>query len=93
MAIHARFINYHVVKHGPDVEPYPLQVLDNELNMMKGHLDTVELIKDLLEPLDRWWGTERISFSLSRLLILCYAINEKNNGGSEFIKSWLTDFP
>ena len=34
-AIHARFINFHVVKYGPDIEPHPLQVLDNEFKMGK----------------------------------------------------------
>jgi hypothetical protein len=41
MAIHARFMNFHVVKYAPDMEPHPLQVLDNEYDMMKGHLDRV----------------------------------------------------
>jgi hypothetical protein len=93
MAIHARFINFHVVEYGPDVEPYPLQVSDNKFNMTKGHLDRVELIKDLLEPLDRWLDSRRTSFRWSRLLVLFYAIYEKNNGGSELIISWLTEFP
>ena len=93
MAIHARFVNFHVVKYGPDVEPYPLQVSDNKLNMTKGHLDRVELIKDLLEPLEGWLDIGGISFSWSRLFVLCYAIFKENNGGSELIISGLTEFP
>ena len=48
MAIHARFINFHVVKYAPDMEPHPLQVSDNKLDMTKEHLDRVELIKYFL---------------------------------------------
>jgi len=89
MAIHARFINFHVVEYGPDVEPYPLQVSDNENNMTKGHLDRVELKKDLLEPLNGWLdnGRNSIRWSRCRWYVLFYAIFEKNNGGSEFIIS------
>jgi hypothetical protein len=93
MAINARFINFHVVEYGPDVEPYPLQVSDNEFNMTKGHLDRVELIKDLLEPLDGWLDNGRISFRWSRLFVLFYAIYERNNRGSELIISWLRELP
>ena len=93
MAIHARVINFHVVEYGPDMKPYPLQVSDNELNMTKGHLDRVELIKDLLEPLEGWLDIGRILFSWSRSLVLCCAILEENNRGSEFIISGLTEFP
>jgi hypothetical protein len=63
MAIHARFIDFHVVEYAPDVEPHPLQVSDNELDMTKGHLDGVELIKYLLNPLDGWLENSRMSFS------------------------------
>jgi hypothetical protein len=41
LAIHARFINFHVVEYAPDMEPHPLQVSDNKYNMTKGHLDRV----------------------------------------------------
>jgi hypothetical protein len=41
LAIYARFINLHVVEYAPDMEPHPLQVLDNKYNMTKGHLDRV----------------------------------------------------
>jgi hypothetical protein len=92
MAIDARFVNFHVVEYGPDVEPYPLQISDNEFNMTERHLDRVELIKDLLEPLDAWLDRGRISFRWSRFLVLFYAILEKHNGFSEFIVSWLTEF-
>jgi hypothetical protein len=92
-AIHARFINFHVVDYGPDVEPHPLQVSDNELDVTEGHLDGVKLMKDLLEILDGWFDNERTSFRWNRFLVLFYAIFEKHNGGSEFITSWLTEFP
>jgi hypothetical protein len=62
-AIHARFINFHVVDDGPDVKPHPLQVSDNEFDMTEGHLDRVELIKDLLEPLDGSLDRDRILFT------------------------------
>jgi hypothetical protein len=93
MAIHARFVNFHVVEYGPDVEPYPLKVSDNEFHMTKGHLDREDLIKDLLKPLDGWLEHGRISFRFSRLLVLFYAIFEKRKGGSEIIVSWVTEFP
>ena len=91
--VQGRFINFHVVEYSPDIEPYPLQVSDDKFNMTKRHLDTLELFKDLLKPLDRWLDSGRISFACSRFLVLCYVILEKNNGGSEFIVSWLTEFP
>ena len=75
------------------MEPYPLQVSDNKLNMTKGHLDREELIKDLFDPLDRWLDMGRSLLRWSRLLVLFYVISEKNIGGSEFIVSWLTEFP
>ena len=92
-AIHVRFINFHVVKYGPDLEPYPLQVSDDEFKMTKRHLDRLELFKHLLKPLDGWLDSGRISFTRSRFLVLCYVMIEKNNGGSEFIILWLTEFP
>ena len=92
MAIHVRFIDFHVVEYGPDVKPYSLQVSDNGFDMMKGHLDREELIKDLLQSLDGWLDNRATSLRWSRLLVLCCAINEKNNGGSEFIVSRLTEF-
>ena len=92
-AIHARFINFHVVKYGPDLELYPLQVSDDEFKMMKKHLDRLELFKDLLKPLDGWLDSGKILFTRSRFLVLCYTIIEKNNRGFEFIISWLTEFP
>ena len=75
------------------MEPYPLQVSDNEFDMTKGHLDRVELIKDLLDPLDGWLDNGRTSSSWKRFLVFCYAMVEKNNGGSELIISLLTEFP
>jgi hypothetical protein len=81
-AIHARFIYFHIIEYGPDVKPYPLQVSDNEFNVTKGHLDRVELIKDLLEPLEGWLDKGYTSFRWNRLLVLCYASLKKNNGGS-----------
>ena len=92
IAIHARFINLHVVDDGPDMEPYPLQVSDNEFNVTKGHLDRKELIKDLLNPLDGRLDKGESSFRWSRLVIF-YAISEKNKRGPEFIISWLTELP
>ena len=92
MAIHARFIDFYVVEYGPDIKPYSLQVSDNELDMTKGHLDGEELIKDLLQPLDGWLDNRATLLRWSRLLVLCFAINEKNNGGSEFIVSRGTEF-
>lgn len=38
-AIHARFVDFHVVKYGPGIKPYPLQVSSNELNMAKRHVN------------------------------------------------------
>jgi hypothetical protein len=35
----------------------------------------------------------RMSFSWNRLLVLCYVISEKNDGGPEFIVDLLTEFP
>jgi hypothetical protein len=87
MAIHARFVNFHVVEYGPDVEPYSLKISDNEFNMTNGHLDGTELIKDLLEPLDGWLDNGRILFGWSRLLVFCCAIVEREKGGSKFIAS------
>ena len=87
-----RFVDLHVVEYGPDMEPYPLQVLDKELDMTERHLDRVKLIKDLLKPLDRWLDDQRISFSGERLLVFCYAISEKNDRSPEFIVSRLTKF-
>jgi hypothetical protein len=92
MAIHARFINLHVVKYGPEMKPYPLQVSDDEFDMTKGHLDEVELIKDLLEPLDGWLGIG-MSFSWTRFLVLGYAVVEKDDRGSEFTVSSRTQLP
>ena len=85
VAIHARSINFHVVEYAPDMEPHPLQVSDNKFNMTKGHLDRVELIKYLLDPLDGWLENRRMSFTCNRLLVLCYVIGDKNNRGPEFI--------
>jgi hypothetical protein len=93
MTIHARFINFHGVKYAPDMEPHPLQVSDNKLDMIKGHLDRVELIKYLLDSLDGWLENRRVSFSWTRLLVFCYAISEKNDRGPEFIVYLLTEFP
>ena len=73
MAIHARFLNFHVVEYAPDMEPHPLQVLDNKLDMTKGHLDRVELIKYLFDPLDGWLENRGMLFIWNRLLVLCYA--------------------
>jgi hypothetical protein len=41
MAIHARFMNFHVVEYAPDMEPHLLQVLDDKYDMTKRHLDRV----------------------------------------------------
>ena len=92
MAIHVRFVDFHVVKYGLDVEPHPLQVSDNKFNMTKGHLDRVDLIKDLFDPLVRWLDKGRSLFRWSRLLVSFYTISEKSKGGSEFIISWPTEF-
>ena len=93
LAIHVRFMNFHVVKYAPDMEPHPLQVLDNKYDMMKGHLDRVQLIKYLLNLFDGWLENSRMSFSWNRLLVLCYMIGEKNDGGPEFIVNLLMEFP
>jgi len=93
MAIHARFMNFHVVEYAPDVEPHPLQVSDNKLDMTKGHVDRIELIQYLVDPLDGWFENGRMSLSWNRLLILCYAIGEKKDGGPEFSVYLLTKFP
>jgi hypothetical protein len=77
MAIHARFINFCVVEYAPDVEPHSLQVSDNKLDMTKGHLDRVELIKYLLVSLDRWLENRRVLFNWTRFLVFCYMISEK----------------
>ena len=90
---HARFIYFHVVEYSPDVEPYPLQVSNNELNMTKGHLDRVKLIENLLKPLDRWLENGSTSYRSSRLLVLFYTIFDKKNRGSELIEFGLTEFP
>ena len=86
-------MNFHVVEYAPDVEPHPLEVSDNKYNMTKGHLDTVELIKYLLDPFDGWLENSRMLFSWDRLLVLCYTISEKNNGGLELIVTLLTELP
>ena len=53
-------IDFHVVEYAPDMEPHPLQVSDNKFNMTKGHLDRVELIKYLSDPLNGWLENRRI---------------------------------
>ena len=93
MAIHARSINFHVVEYAPDMEPHPLQVSDNKLDMTKGHVDRVELIQYLVDPLDGWFENGRMSLSWNRLLISCYVIGEKKDGGPEFSVYSLTEFP
>ena len=75
------------------MKPYPLQVSDDELNMTERHLDGVELVKDLVEPLEGWLDCETAFCSCNRLLIFCYVIHEKFDGGSEFVVSWSTELP
>src|ERR1700679_685304 len=89
VAVYARFINFHVVEYGPDVEPHRCKIF----NVTHGHLDSVELIKDLLDPLHRWLESRRTLFRWRRLSVLCYAIGEKHNSGSEFVIFWLPEFP
>ena len=78
-----RFIDFHVVEYSPDVKPYSLQVLDNEFDMMKGHLDREELIKDLLEPLwirgvlhpyevDCWYFVTQLMRKITEILSSLY---------------------